>query len=114
MALCMLMICSLLGACAPTDGEPRRGAAGGQSGARSGVGSGMGGALPLASPPSSDERQELPRFDPILESAPRAGTNSLGAEDLQNLGEIGILPHLMQTMAPGTACDFDSTLSSCQ
>jgi hypothetical protein len=106
MAFCLLVICSMLGACAPTDGAPRRGTAGAQGGVRSG--------LPLASPSSGTERQELPRFDPILESAPSAGTNSLGAEDLQNLGEVGILPHLMQTMAPGTACDFDSTLSSCQ
>ena len=42
--------------------------------------------------------------------------DDLGADDLEGLGELGVLPNLVQrALAPSAAdCDFDSALSTCQ
>ncbi|MEM8932506.1 MAG: hypothetical protein AAGE94_15090 [Acidobacteriota bacterium] len=42
--------------------------------------------------------------------------DDLGADDLEGLGELGVLPNLVQrALAPSPAdCDFDDALSTCQ
>lgn len=40
--------------------------------------------------------------------------NRLENEDLEGLGELGFLPHLIQSLTPGTECDFDDAMGNCQ
>lgn len=69
--------------------------------------------LSAASPPVNDPLV-AGNDPPTMELVDDAPDGFLGTEDLQNLGEFGILNQLMQSMAPGSDCDFDNTLSTCQ
>ena len=52
--------------------------------------------------------EPTPRRDPLPE-------DDLDTGDLEGLGELGVLPNLVQrALAPSTDCDFDDALSTCQ
>ncbi len=44
----------------------------------------------------------------------RRGQSLAGSEDLIGLGELGLLPSLIQSLGAGLDCDFDDALSTCQ
>ena len=44
----------------------------------------------------------------------KTGRSSFESEDLFGLGEIGLLPALLQSFGTAIDCDFDDALSTCQ
>ncbi len=44
----------------------------------------------------------------------RPSSGSLESEELVGLGELGLLPSLIQSLSPSTGCDLDDPFSSCQ
>ena len=48
------------------------------------------------------------------ETGTRSGGRRLDSDELVGLGELGLLPSLLQTLGTGIDCDFDDALSTCQ
>ena len=44
----------------------------------------------------------------------RGGQSPIEADELVGLGELGLLPSLLQSFGTGIDCDFDDALSTCQ
>ncbi len=44
----------------------------------------------------------------------RRGQTLVDSEELIGLGELGLLPALLQSLGTGSECDFDDALSTCQ
>ncbi len=44
----------------------------------------------------------------------RLGQSLVDSEELIGLGELGLLPSLLQSLGTGSDCDFDDALSTCQ
>lgn len=62
------------------------------------------------SSPSVSSRPTL--LEPIVEQRP--ASSGLGEEDLRDLGELSILPHVIQSISSGAPCDFNDAMSTCQ
>ncbi len=56
----------------------------------------------------------MPSAEPSASPAAGDGESLVDAEELIGLGEIGLLPSLLQTLSPGIDCDFDDAYSTCQ
>lgn len=102
-----------LGACGP----------GGEVGLRPAGDASMGApgasASPALGPPATSAEAPAPRrrpilLEPIVEDRPASANRSLGEEDLRNLGELGLLPHVVQSISTGAPCDFSDAMSNCQ
>ena len=62
----------------------------------------------VAEPPEAVE-------SPVATPAAASGGQSLvDSEELIGLGELGLLPSLLQTFGAGIDCDFDDAFSTCQ
>ncbi len=48
------------------------------------------------------------------QGSPAGGQSLVDSEDLLGLGELGLLPSLLQSLGTGTECDFDDAFSTCQ
>lgn len=66
-------------------------------------------AADLAPQPTGSEAPEA-----APESGARRSGQSIDSDDLVGLGELGLLPSLLQTLGTGIHCDFDDALSTCQ
>lgn len=125
-----LVWASLL-ACSPDGGalRPSLGSGGGGSGGgspgRSGAGllpggGGSDGGSPDGGSPDgggSDAAPVHPRpllLEPIVEERSSGSGPALGEEDLRSLGELSILPHVVQSISSGAPCDFKDAMSNCQ
>jgi hypothetical protein len=64
------------------------------------------------SSPSVSSRPTL--LEPIVEQRPASSGRGLGEEDLRDLGELSILPHVIQSISSGAPCDFNDAMSTCQ
>lgn len=107
--------------CSPEGGAGLRPSIG--SGAGSSGGGGAAGLLPRDSGSGSSDgasgagggsgssRHLL--LEPIVEERSSGGGSSLGKEDLRSLGELSILPHVVQSLS-GAPCDFKDAMSNCQ
>lgn len=104
--------------CSPEGGAGMRPSIG--SGAGSSGGGGAAGLLPRDTGSSSSggagggsgsSRHLL--LEPIVEERSSGGGSSLGKEDLRSLGELSILPHVVQSLS-GAPCDFKDAMSNCQ
>ena len=94
------MLTLTLAACsAPGSSEPARDGSGPVAG-------------DLSHPPEA-QSSEAP-----ASATPGTGTRRRGAglesDELVGLGELGLLPSLLQTFSTGIDCDFDDALSTCQ
>ncbi len=70
-------------------------------------------AVTDGSAPVAGDAPAGPDEAPATTSTGRRG-QSLGSDDLIGLGELGLLPSLIQTLGTGIDCDFDDALSTCQ
>lgn len=69
-------------------------------------------AAPASSPAPARVRPVL--LEPIVEARPAGADRSLEDEDLRDLGELGLLPHVVQSISSGAPCDFNDAMSHCQ
>jgi hypothetical protein len=63
-------------------------------------------------PPAAATRPTL--LEPIVEQRAAGSGRGLGEEDLRDLGELSILPHVIQSISSGAPCDFNDAMSTCQ
>ncbi len=66
---------------------------------------GSPGVVAESSPEAGDQPGELSQ--PV-------GGQTADSEELIGLGELGLLPSLLQTFGAGIDCDFDDAFSTCQ
>ncbi len=74
----------------------------------------VGCSTPASSYPEAAE--PLESVDPavVAQEAPSSGQSLVDSEELIGLGELGLLPSLLQTFGAGIDCDFDDAFSTCQ
>ncbi|MCP3960463.1 MAG: hypothetical protein GY719_21675 [bacterium] len=102
-----LTVLILLGACA----SPERPAP-----AETAGGAGPVEAKRLVADPQHDDSTEKLLDDHAVNEQPaqRRSGGSLDSEDLVGLGELGLLPALLESFGTSIDCDFDDALSTCQ
>ena len=105
--LLWVVLLGLLASCGPGGLPSAAGGAGAEGGAAA---SGPGSAAAPA-PAAPAPRPVL--LDPIVETRSQSSDRSLAKEDLQDLGELGILPHVVQSLSSGAPCDFKDALRPC-
>ncbi len=76
----------------------------------------VGCSTPASSYPEAAERPELSEPAPpkLPQGAAIGGQSLIDSEELIGLGELGLLPSLLQTFGAGIDCDFDDAFSTCQ
>ncbi len=70
-------------------------------------------ALPLASSEPTATGDSV-IDDPVIGDSAGGGRNLVDSEELIGLGELGLLPSLLQTFGARIDCDFDDAFSTCQ
>jgi hypothetical protein len=114
----LLAILALLFGCSPESGltPTSRSATPAPKVARPAVSRPEGGAEAGAAaegpPPAASSRPTL--LEPIVEQRAAGSGRGLGEEDLRDLGELSILPHVIQSISSGAPCDFNDAMSTCQ
>ena len=75
-----------------------------------------GSGIPAGGTPAGAPRNPRPLFlEPIVEErSPSASSRALGEDDLRSLGELSILPHVVQSISSGAPCDLTDAMSHCQ
>lgn len=77
------------------------------------------GGLPAAGAADGSSSDAVPPsrpvlLEPIVEQRPAGANRALGEQDLRDLGELSILPHVIQSIGAGAPCDFNDAMSTCQ
>lgn len=116
--LASLVLAALGLACSPEGGGALRPSLGSGSGS-SGSGGGPASLLPQggggSDGPEAGARAARPLLlEPIVEKRSSGAGRALGEEDLRSLGELSILPHVVQSISSGAPCDFKDAMSNCQ
>ncbi len=74
-------------------------------------------SAPASSEPEAAVRLAEPSESVAAEPAPdveSGGQGLVDSEELIGLGELGLLPSLLQSFGAGIDCDFDDAFSTCQ
>lgn len=121
------LVCASLLACSPDGGalRPSLGSGGSAGSGPAGGSAGGAGLLPggggsgggSSDGGGSDAAPVRPRpllLEPIVEERSSGSGPALGEEDLRSLGELSILPHVVQSISSGAPCDFKDAMSNCQ
>lgn len=103
---CLLTVLALIGACAVPEGQAPAEAAGPAPQE----------ASPLASdqPPEAGSENQGNDATENEQPTPRRSGGSLDSDELVGLGELGLLPALLESFGTSIDCDFDDALSTCQ